>query len=232
MQRLGIRPERVRVVPNGIPLPEPTSPAARTALRADLGIPDGDLVVGMAANFRPRKGTELLIEAVSDLVRRGAPIRLILVGEAFRDANRDYGAELRALAARTGLGTRATFTGFRADVDRIIAGLDLFVLPSRFGEGLPMVLLEAMGSAVPVISTPVEGIAEVVEDGVNGRLVAPDDSAALRDAIGALVGDPEQRLALGLAGRETVAARYTSDRMAEGFGTVYEEVVRLLELRR
>jgi glycosyltransferase involved in cell wall biosynthesis len=232
LRRLGIGPKRIRVVPNGIPLPEAATEAARAALRNELALPGGEPLIGMVANFRPRKGTEFLIEAVGRLVADGVPARLILVGEAFREGARDYAAELAALAAARGIGDRVTFTGFRPDPERIIAGLDLFVLPSRFGEGLPMVLLEAMGAGVPVVTTPVEGIVEVVDDGRNARLVPPDDLVALAEALRALIADPSNRVALGAAGRDTVVARYTSDRMAEGFERVYGEVTGLVELTR
>lgn len=232
LRRLGIGADRIRVVPNGIPLPSAADPQSRAELRRELGIPSGDHVIGMVANFRPRKGAEVLIEAAAELARAGSPIRLLLVGEAFREGGRDYAAELAALGQRAGLGDRITFTGFRADSDRIIAGLDLFVLPSRFGEGLPMVLLEAMGSAIPVITTPVEGIVEVVQDGQNGLLVPSDDVAALRDAIRSLLSSPARRADLGTAARETVVTRYSSDRMAEGFEAVYGEVAGLVELGR
>jgi phosphatidyl-myo-inositol alpha-mannosyltransferase len=229
LRRLGIAEDRIRIVANGIPLPSPASAETRAALRDEFGLPLDEPVVGMVANFRPRKGTELLIQAAGELARAGVPLRVLLVGEAYREGDRDYAAELVALGQGAGLGERITFTGFRADAERLIAGLDLFVLPSRFGEGLPMVLLEAMGSAVPVVMTPVEGIVEVVQDGLNGLLVAPDDVAELRDAMRSLLESPARRADLGAAGRETVISRYSSDRMAEGFEAVYEEAARLVD---
>ena len=231
LRRLGIGEERIRIVPNGIALPEPPDVDRRAMVREELHLPPDDLVIGMVANFRPRKGTELLIDAAGRLARDGAPIRLLLVGEAFREGSRDYAAELADRARQVGLGERIVFTGFRADVDRLIQGLDVFVLPSRFGEGLPMVLLEAMGSAVPVVTTPVEGIAELVESGRNGLLVPVDDATALYRALRSLRDDPGRRTELGQAGRATVIAGYTADRMAEGIESVYEEVTHLLELR-
>ena len=229
LRRLGIPQDRIRIVANGIPLPSPASAETRAALRDEFRLPPDEPVVGMVANFRPRKGTELLIQAAGELARAGVPLRVLLVGEAYREGVRDYAAELVALGQGAGLGERITFTGFRADAERLIAGLDLFVLPSRFGEGLPMVLLEAMGSSVPVIMTPVEGIVEVVQDGLNGLLVAPDDVAELREAMRSLLESPARRADLGAAGRETVIRRYSSDRMAEGFEAVYEEAARLVD---
>jgi len=232
LRRLGISEERIRVVPNGIALPEPTDAGGRAVVREELHVPSGDLAIGMVANFRPRKGTELLIDAAGRLARDGAPIRLVLVGEAFREGSRDYAAELADRARQAGLGERIVFTGFRADVDRLLQGLDVFVLPSRFGEGLPMVLLEAMGSAIPVVTTPVEGIAELVEPGRNGLMVPVDDATALHRALRSLLDDPNRRTELGQAGRATVVAGYTADRMAEGIESIYAEVTQLLELRR
>lgn len=225
LQRLGVAAERIRVVPNGIPLPVAASRAARDALHEEFNVPPDVPIVGMVAVFRPRKGAELLIQAAAQVLGQGAPIHLLMVGEAFRSEGRDYGAELRALANSGGLGEHATFTGFRRDTDRLIAGLDLFVLPSRFGEGLPMVLLEAMGAGVPVVTTPVEGIAEVVTDGENGILVAPDDARGLATAIGRALADLAASNRLGEAGRQTVQEGYTSDSMARGIESVYREIL-------
>jgi phosphatidylinositol alpha-mannosyltransferase len=183
-------------------------------------------VVGMVANFRPRKGAEILIEAVAAVTRAGRPLQLVMIGEPFRDGDRDYGAVLRAAVERAGLAERTTFTGFRPDVAHLIAGLDLFVLPSLFGEGLPMALLEAMGSGVAVLTTPVEGIVEVVQEEQNGLLVPAGDVDSLAAAIERLVADPDVRARLAAAGRETVADRYSADRMARGFEAVYEELGR------
>jgi glycosyltransferase involved in cell wall biosynthesis len=226
LRRQGIADGRIRVVPNGIPLPPATSPTAGAELRTSFGLPPDEPIVGMVANFRPRKGAEVLIDAAGELVRAGLPVRLLLIGEAFRDGPRDYGAELAARGSRVGMGDRLLLTGFRGDVERLVAGLDIFVLPSRFGEGLPMVLLEAMGAGLPVVTTPVEGIVEVVDDGRNGLLVPIDDRAALRGAIRDLVADPGRRAALGAAARTTVIERFISDRMAEALDAVYDEVAR------
>ena len=222
--RVGIRSERIRVVPNGVPLPPIADATVREDVRAELGLaPDAELV-GMVANFRPRKGTEVLIEAMALGVGPTTAAHLLLVGEPFREPGRDYGRELAALVATRNLSPRTTMTGFRSDPERLMAALDVLVLPSLFGEGLPMVLLEAMGAGVPVVSTPVEGIVELVRDGETGRLVAPDDPAALGQAIAWVLEDPVRRRALGAAARETIIAGYTDERMATGIEAVYAEL--------
>jgi glycosyltransferase involved in cell wall biosynthesis len=223
--RQGIPPRRIRVVANGIPLPAAADAGSRQWLREDLGIGQSDPVIGMVANLRPRKGAELLIRASAQLQSGGRPPTLVLVGEPFRDGSRDYAGELRALGDACGLGARLVMTGFRPDVERVLGGLDLFVLPSRFGEGLPMVLLEAMGAGLPVVSTPVEGITELISDGRDGLMVPVDDVGALAGAIGDLLTDPGRRARMGTDAREKVARSYSSDAMARGIEAVYREVL-------
>jgi glycosyltransferase involved in cell wall biosynthesis len=223
--RQGIPPRRIRVVANGIPLPAAADAGSRQWLREDLGIGQSDPVIGMVANLRPRKGAELLIRASAQLQSGGRPPTLVLVGEPFRDGSRDYAGELRALGDACGLGARLVMTGFRADVEHILRGLDLFVLPSRFGEGLPMVLLEAMGAALPVVTTPVEGISEVVSDGRDGALVPVDDVDALAAALDGLLADEDRRHRLGQAARTKVAEQYSAEAMTLGIEAVYAEVV-------
>lgn len=225
LRRLGIPAHRIRVVPNGIPLPAPADAASRAALHAQFGIPESDAVVGMVANLRPRKGAEVLIRAAAILRDEGQPLHLLFLGEAFREAGRDYAAELRSLVDELRLAPHTTFAGFRRDTDRLVGGLDLFALPSLFGEGLPMALLEAMGAGVPVISTPVEGISEVVVSGQNGLLVPPGEAPALAASIQGLLAEPEAARVIGQQGRATVASRYTADAMAQAIEQVYGELI-------
>lgn len=225
LRRLGIPQGRIRVVPNGIPLPPPADLAHRAALHAEFEIAESDQVIGMVANLRPRKGAEILMRAAALLRDEGHRLHLLFVGEAFREDGRDYAAELRNLALELRLDPRVTFTGFRRDNDRLIGGLDLFVLPSLFGEGLPMALLEAMGAGVPVISTPVEGISEVIVAGQNGLLAAVGDPHSLAASMRTLLGDREAAMAIGERGRATVEEQYSADAMARGIEAVYDELL-------
>jgi glycosyltransferase involved in cell wall biosynthesis len=225
MAALGVPRERIRVVPNGIPLPANPATSARADLRGEFGLDDNAQLIGLVANLRPRKGADILIQALGLLHDPFGRVRLMLVGEPFREGGRDYGRELREVAASMGVGERTFLVGFRPDVEEILAGLDLFVLPSLFGEGLPMVLLEAMGAALPVISTPVEGIPEVIANEQNGLLVPTEDPASLARAIERLLADPALRQRLGEAGRRTVLERYTADGMAAAIERVYDELI-------
>jgi len=106
----------------------------------------------------------------------------------------------------------------------MLQGLDLFVLPSLF-EGLPLALLEAMAAGIPVLATRVAGSCEVIEDGVNGRLVPPADVPALTEAIAGMLGDAELTRAMAGKGQGTVARRYSIGPVAEAYERIYEELL-------
>ena len=159
----GIAPGRLHVVPNGVPVAGRLS--ARTA-------PTDVWTLGVVALFRPRKGLEVLLDALSLARTEGLPLRLRAIGGFETSAYED---EIRSKAARLGLSDVIEWTGFTRDVAAQLGKLDLLVLPSLFGEGLPMVVLEAMAAGVPVVATRVEGVPEAIRDGVDGLIVAPDD---------------------------------------------------------
>jgi glycosyltransferase involved in cell wall biosynthesis len=106
------------------------------------------------------------------------------------------------------------FAGYRGDVPALLAGCDVFCLPSR-AEGLPMVVLEAMMQARPVVATPAGGTAELVADGETGLLVPVGDAGALAAALRTLLDDPGRARRLGEAGRARVLAEFSADRAAE-----------------
>jgi glycosyltransferase involved in cell wall biosynthesis len=221
------------VVANGVPVDSlPRLGSTTERVRAEFGVADDVFLIGMLANFRPRKGTEVLLEAVGRARARGIPLHLLLIGEPFREEGLDYGQQLRERAAAAGVSDAVTMTGFRADAERLLAGLDLFVLPSLFGEGLPMVLLEAMGIGVPVVSTPIEGIGDIVQDGRTGWLVPPGDAGALSEIIFAVAEDPQLRRDVASRGREAILRGYSADGMSLGIESVYRDVLTARSSRR
>ncbi len=161
----------VFVVPNGVP--------ARRAVPA-RNPAKTDWTLGMIALFRPRKGLEILLEALARLRNRGLPVRLRAVG-SFETP--EYESHIKRLAGQLNLDSAIDWAGFARDIDSELARMDLFVLPSLFGEGLPMVVLEAMSAGLPVVASAVPGVPEAVRDGVEGLLVEPANPAALAAAI-------------------------------------------------
>lgn len=158
------------------------------------------LFVGRLAGV---KGVPILIDAMARLADRHPDLTLRLVGDG------PDRKTLEAEVARRGLQDRVLFLGYRsqAEVAGELAQADVFVLPS-FAEGVPVVLMEAMAAQVPVLTTRIAGIPELVEDGISGRLVAPGDTQAFAEALDALLSDPEIRSRYGAAGRSKVVSEY------------------------
>jgi glycosyltransferase involved in cell wall biosynthesis len=127
----------------------------------------------------------------------------------------------RAQAARLGIASDVRFLGLRDDLPDLMAGADGFLLSSAW-EGLPMVLLEAAASALPIVATDVGGNHEIVRSGESGLLVPSHDSEALAQAMVELVASTvEERQAMGAAGRRHVAERYSLDRIVELWESIY-----------
>jgi glycosyltransferase involved in cell wall biosynthesis len=209
----GVAADRVRVVANGVP----TRPDTRRARQ-----PGEAMVVGMVALFRPRKGVEVLLHALAQLRRKGIDVRLHAVGPFETDAYREH---VSRLSADLGVADLITWTGFTQDVFAELAKMHAFVLPSLYGEGMPMVILEAMSVGLPVVSTTVEGIPEVVRHGRDGLLVAPDDAGELAGAIGMLASGELDGEVLGESGRQRQSARFSDLSMARGVADIYDEVL-------
>jgi glycosyltransferase involved in cell wall biosynthesis len=217
---LGIgTPERLTVMPLGLDLdPFVAAEAARGALRAELGVDRRALLCGIVARLVPIKAHELFLEAAATVVRRLPESAFLVIGEGERRA------ELEGLATRLGLARHVRFLGWRPDLDRIYADLDLAVLTSR-NEGSPVSLIEAMAAARPVVATRVGGVPDLVEDGITGRLVPPGDAPALAAAIEALLRDPGARQAMGAAGRKRVVPAFGADRLLADMDRLYTELL-------
>lgn len=171
--------------------------------RSDLGLPAEGSLVGMVANFNFEiKGHRYFIEAAAQVARKRGDVRFILVGDGALRAD----CELQA--RELGLQERIHFLGKRGDVPAILAHLDVSVLCST-SEGLSNVIMESMTAGKPVVATRVGGNPELVQDGVTGLVVPPADSAALGEAIGALLDDPARAAAMGAAARQIAEERFS-----------------------
>lgn len=171
------------------------SSAQRAARRTALGLPADEFLIGMVANFTPKKNHRLMLEALAGNGPQGRA-HLALVGLGPLED------ELRAATEELEVAERTTFLGSRDDVPRILPLFDLFVLSSQF-EGFPISLVEAMATGLPSVATAVGGIPEVLVDGRNGLLVESQDRDGLRAAITKLMDDPDLAALLGANARRT-----------------------------
>jgi glycosyltransferase involved in cell wall biosynthesis len=198
----GLSSSRIHVIPHGI------EPASRTR---NAGAGDGSaLRLATAANLEYWKGLDVLLAACA---RVEIPVHLDVFGEG------SLREELVREAA--GLGVDAVFHGFVPDVRDRLAAADVFVLPSR-GDNAPMSILEAMACGLPVVSTRVGGIPELVSNGETGLLVPPDDPAALAAAIETLTSNPDLRARLGARGAARVSEEFSIESAVQATVDVYE----------
>ncbi len=206
--RVGVRPERIHVVPSGIDAERFVAPpAARDAVRAAWGIGDDQVLVVAVGALEARKGHAVLLEAARRLAPSALGIRYVICGSGRE------GAALAALAAS--LDGAVRFAGFQDDVARCLAAADIVAMPS-LQEGLGVAALEAMAAGRPVVASRVGGLAEAVVHEETGLLVPPADPGALAAALARLATDPGLRARLGAGGATRVRARFTAARMAEG----------------
>jgi L-malate glycosyltransferase len=188
----------------------------RGRLRAELGVPDGDLLAVTVANLRSEKGYDVLLEVAARVAQRGLPLRFVAAGQGDQD-------ELLAERHRAlGLGDRFRFLGHRRDALALLTAADVVVLPSH-QEGLPVVLMEATSVGATIVATSVGGVPQVITDDVNGLLVPPGDPGALTDALERLCREPGLRERLG-AGAAAGSANFDVARASREIEAIYREL--------
>ena len=189
-------------------------------LKRELDLQNGAKLVGMVANLRESKGYEFFIQAARKVTDIMPETRFVAVG----DMDPVIAKPLQQLIQRLGLQDRFTFLGFRSDVPEILSELDVFVL-SSVSEGFPLVTLEAMAAAKPMIVTRSGGPQEIVEDGRTGLLIPPADPDALAGKICELLADPGRAATLARTARAKVASTFTLEKMLRDYERLYQRVL-------
>ncbi|WP_157108677.1 glycosyltransferase [Aldersonia kunmingensis] len=189
------------VIPNGIALPPVPGPAERDAARAELGLAAEDFVIGIVARLSPQKAHEVLLSAFVRVLAELPSARLVVIGDGGR---RD---DLEALAAELGVAEHTIFTGIRDDVAALLPGFDVACL-SSVHEGVPIVVIEAMAAALPVVATDCGSLRDMVDSGEQGYLVPVGDSNALAHRLIHIGGDESHRRQLGKNGRARVEREF------------------------
>jgi glycosyltransferase involved in cell wall biosynthesis len=216
----GYRPRRWEYVPNGFDTAELAPDiAARARLRAELGLPDAAVAIGLPARFHPMKDHATFMAAAKMLAGIHPEVRFVLAGAGTEAANPAFA---RLLAA-SGVAERVLALGERRDMRAFYAALDIATLCSAWGEGFPNVLGEAMACGVPCVATDIGDAADLLRD--TGLVVAPRDPAALAAAWRSLIMDgAEPRRARGLAARARIRRDYELDAVVGRYLALYEEL--------
>lgn len=210
----------IPLIPNGIPVQRYRTPAvSRIEWRAQEGIDPSDFVFVFVARMQEQKNHELLLRVFSRLAVTSPPVRLLLAGDGELRAN------LEKTAQELGCAGRIHFLGNRKDVPDLLGASDAFVLSSDW-EGNPLCILEAMAAGLPVVSTAVGGIPELVEHEQTGLLVPPKDGDALLGAMSRLVTNPQLVRDLGAAAARHADETFDVRHMADAYAALYRKLLR------
>ncbi len=209
----GVEQEKISLIYNAIDLRR-FAPAERD--RARWGLPPDARVIGGIGRLNYQKNFALFLEIAAAIARQRDDAHFVLAGSGPEES------ALRRQAASLGLGGRVTFLGYVSDTAQLYPALDFLLMPSRF-EGLPMTLLEAMAMGVPVVASRLDGIAEILTDGVDGSLAAPGDCGDFAARLLALLDDPQAARAQAGAALKNVTANFNAEQMTRAVERLYEQ---------
>lgn len=219
LKKQGWSSAQITMIANGVVTP---------GFLPDRPAPGREWVIGSVALFRPRKGMEVLIQALANLRQEDRTVRLRAVG-SFETA--EYEKTIKEMAARLGVADVIDWIGFAQDVNAEFAKMDILVLPSLFGEGMPMVILEAMAMGVPVIASDVEGIPEVLEHGRTGLVVPAGDAEQLAATLADLIDNKYDWHAMREEAYQLQVAKFSDISMAQGVARVYDAILAPQDIR-
>ena len=226
VSKLGVPNDRLTLIHNAIderafsrkypatqsPLRKPNGPAG------PQGVPQGRLLIGAVGRLSPEKAFNNLIKATHVLVEEGFDLALWIAGEG------DSRDELQVLINHLGLAERVKLLGFRADLIDLYHAMDLFVL-SSLREGLPNVLLEAMAMQVPVVSTKVAGVPNLITDAQTGMLCEIGNIDQLADAMRRVVADNNTRQTLATNARQRIEQQYSFRKRMDKMTAIYDRII-------
>jgi glycosyltransferase involved in cell wall biosynthesis len=214
----GVPAKKIVCVPSAVDGQPYEHECAKEWFCREFGLDPGNKMIGVIAQFIPRKGHQYLIEAAPGILSQHPDTRFLFFGRG------PLQGKLQQLCKKYNIANQVYFVGFRNDLERILSCLDLVVHPATM-EGLGISLLQAAAAGVPIVASSVGGIPEIVHDGVNGVLVPPDDIPALTSAVIRLLGDIEKASVMGRTGRQLIRTEFPIEKMVEGNLRVYRQVL-------
>jgi len=196
--------------------------------RAEFGLTPDDFVVGNVGRLVGWKGQDVFIRALAEIAREAPDLKALIVGKPDR-GRESYLDELKNLAVACGVGERVIFTGFRLDVPRLLAAMDIVVHSSSRPEPFGIVVIEGMAASKPMIATQAGGPLDSIEDGVDGLLVPVGDSKAMAQAILSLYKDRERASTMGARARRKALKLFTVQRFAAEMQVVFDSLLEAKE---
>lgn len=221
-QHLGIRFAHTEVIPSGVDVERfaPPDLAFRRSGSGAKGEAGPHLRVGIVASLQPRKGHDCFLQAAAAILARRRDVDFVIVGDGPRRG------ELQRLTADLKVESNVQFLGVREDVPELLRGFDVFVLASHEAAGghaetLPLVLMEAGATALPVVATNVGAVSDIVLDGQTGFLVPPRNAEALAEKTDLLLADSQLRRRMGMLARSRIVAEFDAQHMSRRFEQLF-----------
>ncbi len=218
VEKRRIPDQKVARIYNGIELGAYNQGSSYRHLRKEWDVPYDVPLIAAIGRMVWQKGFEYLIKAIPDIVLDVSDARFLIVGDG------PLTRKLVALSRELGVSQKVIFTGFRSDVKEILSAIDILVIPSLL-EGFPMITLEAMAMAKPIVATNITGINEQITNGENGIIVPPRDPSALAKATIGLLGNRETARRMGLAARKKAEQEFSVEKMVSETDNVYKSLV-------
>ena len=216
LNKLKLNRKHVFPISNGIEI-EAFQITKNNKMRKKLGIAATDLIIGIVANIRPEKNHKLLISVFSKLQRLRENVKLLIVGKDLMNG------EVHSFAQLSECSNKIIFLGKRDDIPELISCFDIFCLPSLY-EGLPISVLEAMATCVPVVGSDVVGINEVIRHNTNGLLFPSNDRDKLLDCLLVLIDDHKLRQRIANTGRQYVEKNYSIDEKIVQYEELFRQI--------
>ncbi len=219
IERDGLQPDRVDAFPIGIDITHFKPGPPQTDLREELGLEKDHRLVGMISYLRSYKGHEYLIDAAASVLSRMTKVTFLIVGEGPEEAH------LRSRIEAKGLHQGVRILGFRQDLLNVFRSLNVFVIPSVEGDTIPQVILQAFAMGLPVVSTTIGSIPDVVREGDTGFVVPPRNAEALAERIEKLLTNPGLGQQMGTRGRRMVEDEFSLELMLDRLEEVYRKAL-------
>lgn len=220
--------DKTLAILNGVDLARFNPNISGQSIRGGLKLNSDTYVVGIISRLWPDKGHRDFITAASKVLKGIPDVCFIVVGDYSLPEYAGLKRELDELIVSLGIKDKLMFVGFRSDIPQVIAGVDIVVLPSEV-EGCSRVLLEAMAMGKPVVATNLGGTPEIVDDGITGIMIPPNDPASLANALTKLLNDKELSMKMGRCGRIKAAESFSVEKNVAKTMAVYEEVLNYAE---
>jgi len=210
----GLKANRITVIPNGIDVQKYRDQADRELIRKEFDIKPSDFLIGTAGRLSAEKNQGMILKAAARILPKEKNLKIIFFGAGPEDES------LKGLTSELGLNAHVIFAGWRDDMARCLSALDTFIL-SSISEVAPFVLLESMALDIPIISTNVGGVSEMIKSDNNGLLTESNNIGEMAEAISLLMSNPPYREELGRNGRDFVERHFSEKTMLADTSNVY-----------